>query len=139
MFEREASLDEFIEKGTILDATVTKELLYTIFIPRMENPLHDGAVISKPYMDHTLAVSFTWAAYLVVGSIVTAMVTGQGALHSASATASALSNVGPSLMPSEMLATFNPAGKLWYILTMIAGRLEILPLLLLLSRRTWKR
>ncbi len=47
VFEREASLDEFIEKGTILDATVTKELLYTIFIPRMENPLHDGAVIIK--------------------------------------------------------------------------------------------
>jgi len=38
-----------------------------------------------------------------------------------------------------MLAAFNSAGKLWYILTMIAGRLEILPLLLLLSRRTWKR
>lgn len=101
--------------------------------------MHDGAVISRPYMDHTLAVSFTWAAYLVLGSIITALVTGQGALTSASATASALSNVGPSLMPPEMLAAFNSAGKLWYILTMIAGRLEILPLLLLLSRRTWKR
>lgn len=47
VFERDASLTEFIEKGTELDATVTKELLYTIFIPRMENPLHDGAVIIK--------------------------------------------------------------------------------------------
>ena len=47
VFEREASLDEFIEKGTLLDAAVSKELLYTIFIPRMENPLHDGAVIIK--------------------------------------------------------------------------------------------
>ena len=47
VFERDASLDEFIEKGTGLDAAVTKELLYTIFIPRMENPLHDGAVIIK--------------------------------------------------------------------------------------------
>ena len=47
VFERDASLDEFMEKGTVLDATVTKELLYTIFIPRMENPLHDGAVIIK--------------------------------------------------------------------------------------------
>ena len=47
VFERDASLDEFIEKGTVLDASVSKELLYTIFIPRMENPLHDGAVIIK--------------------------------------------------------------------------------------------
>ncbi len=49
VFERDASLAEFIESGTVLDATVTKELLYTIFIPRMENPLHDGAVIIKNY------------------------------------------------------------------------------------------
>ncbi len=47
VFEREASLDEFIDKGTVLDAAVSRELLYTIFIPRMENPLHDGAVIIK--------------------------------------------------------------------------------------------
>ncbi len=47
VFERDASLNEFIEKGTELDATVTKELLYTIFIPKLENPLHDGAVIIK--------------------------------------------------------------------------------------------
>lgn len=47
VFERDASLDEFIDKGTLLDASVSRELLYTIFIPRMENPLHDGAVIIK--------------------------------------------------------------------------------------------
>ncbi len=49
VFEREANLSEFIEHGTNLDAAVSKELLYTIFIPRMENPLHDGAVILKNY------------------------------------------------------------------------------------------
>ncbi len=49
VFEREASLNEFIDGGTTLDATVSRELIYTIFIPRMENPLHDGAVIIKNY------------------------------------------------------------------------------------------
>lgn len=49
VFERDASLSEFTEEGTKLDSTVTKELLYTIFIPRMENPLHDGATIIKNY------------------------------------------------------------------------------------------
>ena len=47
VFERDASLDEFINKGTELDAAVSKELLYAIFIPKMENPLHDGAVIIR--------------------------------------------------------------------------------------------
>jgi len=47
VFERSASLDEFIELGTELDSAVTKELLYTIFIPSFENPMHDGAVIIR--------------------------------------------------------------------------------------------
>ncbi len=47
VFEREASLEEFITEGTILDAAVTKELLYSIFIPSFENPMHDGAVIVR--------------------------------------------------------------------------------------------
>lgn len=47
VFEREASLDDFVSQGTVLDAAVTSELLYTIFLPAYENPLHDGAVIIK--------------------------------------------------------------------------------------------
>lgn len=47
VFERSAGLDEFIEEGTILDADVSKELLFTVFIPSYENPMHDGAVIIR--------------------------------------------------------------------------------------------
>ena len=46
-FERDALLDEFIEQGTVLEAAVSKELLYSIFIPSYENPMHDGAVIIR--------------------------------------------------------------------------------------------
>lgn len=47
VFERDAELDEFVTEGTMLDATVTKELIYSIFIPSFENPMHDGAVIVR--------------------------------------------------------------------------------------------
>ncbi len=47
VFERDAMLDEFIQRGTVLDALPTKELLYGLFIPSFENPLHDGAVIVR--------------------------------------------------------------------------------------------
>jgi uncharacterized protein (TIGR00159 family) len=47
VFERDAALDEFIEPGPELDAAVTKELLFSIFIPSFENPMHDGAVIIR--------------------------------------------------------------------------------------------
>jgi uncharacterized protein (TIGR00159 family) len=47
VFERDASLEEFLDEGTELDAAVSKELLYSIFIPSFENPMHDGAVIVR--------------------------------------------------------------------------------------------
>ena len=47
VFERGTSLAEFMEEGTTLDATVSKELLYTIFIPSFENPMHDGALVIR--------------------------------------------------------------------------------------------
>ncbi len=47
VFERDAMLDEFIQRGTQLDAMVSKELLYGLFIPSFENPLHDGAVVIR--------------------------------------------------------------------------------------------
>jgi len=50
VFERHASLDEFkFESGTVLDASVSKELLCAIFVPGAENPLHDGAAIISNY------------------------------------------------------------------------------------------
>jgi diadenylate cyclase len=47
VFERDAALDEFVEHGTPIDSSVTKELLYSLFVPSADNPLHDGAVIVR--------------------------------------------------------------------------------------------
>ena len=45
VIERDMGLRDYIETGTKLDATVTKELLETIFTPH--SPLHDGAVVIR--------------------------------------------------------------------------------------------
>ncbi len=47
VFERDAALDEFLQSGTLVDAAVSKELLYSIFVPAFENPTHDGAVVIR--------------------------------------------------------------------------------------------
>ena len=47
VFERDAALDEFVEHGTPIDAGVSKELLYSLFVTSADNPLHDGAVIIR--------------------------------------------------------------------------------------------
>jgi diadenylate cyclase len=45
VIERDTSLKDFVEMGTLLDAKVSKELLLSIFHPT--SPIHDGAVIIK--------------------------------------------------------------------------------------------
>ena len=47
VFERDAALDDFVAQGTLLDAKVTHELLYTVFLPGNESPMHDGAAIIR--------------------------------------------------------------------------------------------
>ncbi|MEM1347329.1 MAG: diadenylate cyclase CdaA [Myxococcota bacterium] len=43
--EREASLAEWAEEAPPVNADVTKELLFSIFLPEHRNPLHDGAAL----------------------------------------------------------------------------------------------
>jgi uncharacterized protein (TIGR00159 family) len=43
VLEREAEVDKHVEVGVPIDATVTKELITTVFFP--PSPLHDGAVL----------------------------------------------------------------------------------------------
>lgn len=43
--EREADLSHIVEEGIQLDAAVNKDLLFSVFLPEHQNPLHDGAVI----------------------------------------------------------------------------------------------
>ena len=45
VIEREADLTNFAREGTRMDARVSKELIYTLFVPERQNPLHDGAVL----------------------------------------------------------------------------------------------
>jgi diadenylate cyclase len=48
-FEQDANLDEFVgtNKGRVLDAAVSRDLLVTLFVPEGMNKLHDGAVILR--------------------------------------------------------------------------------------------
>lgn len=45
--EMEASLDQYMVEGVRVDASISKELLVSLFIPYKANPTHDGAVIIR--------------------------------------------------------------------------------------------
>jgi uncharacterized protein (TIGR00159 family) len=47
-FEQDANLDEFVVgQGTVIDASVQRELLVGLFVPESVNKLHDGAVVIR--------------------------------------------------------------------------------------------
>ena len=59
-----------------------------------------------------------------------------------SATISCMSNIGPGLNligPMSNFAIYSPASKILLSLLMLVGRLEIFPILLLFTPRTWKK
>jgi len=99
--------------------------------------LIDGEIIRAEEIQRTAAIVFAWLALLAVGGLVTGLLTDFGPLESASGMFSALGNIGPSYIPLEGFASVGAGVKVWYILAMVAGRLELLPLLLIFSRRVW--
>ena len=56
-----------------------------------------------------------------------------------SAAASCFNNIGPMLGTTDTFAIFSPFSKLLLSFAMIAGRLEIYPIILLLLPRTWSK
>jgi len=81
---------------------------------------------------------FAWVALLVFGGCITALFSRLSAYQSLSGMFSALGNIGPCYIPVTIMGQLNPVIKIGYIFGMLAGRLEILPVLLLFSRKAWR-
>ena len=84
------------------------------------------------------ALFFAWMALLAIGGGITALFSDHGALESFSGMFSALGNIGPCYISVQDMINIHPVVKLTYIFGMLAGRLEILPVLLIFSRKAWK-
>ena len=89
-------------------------------------------------VERTVAIAVAWIASTAVIWIVTLLLSDLGAWESLSASVSTLGNVGPSVVEASAFMRLGPGGKVCYILAMVAGRLEILPFLLIFSRRVWR-
>ncbi len=98
----------------------------------------DRKVVPEDEVNRVAALFFTWMAFLLVGGAITALFSNQGALESFSGMFSAVGNIGPCYISGEDMMNIHPVVKLTYIFGMLAGRLEILPVLLLFSRKAWK-
>ena len=94
--------------------------------------------------DTVSAVSAFFFAYVVILFMCTAVVSldDVNLTTSLSATMTSISNVGPALSlagPTRNFAFFSPLSKLALSFTMLLGRLEIMPLLVLFLPSVWRK
>lgn len=123
----------------ILNRLMIRELFKVRVSARASAGLVIGNKIVPDYEIRRVAgLFFTWIALLVVGGGITALFSNQGAWESFSGMFSALGNIGPCYISVQDMINMHPVVKLTYIFGMLAGRLEILPVLLLFSRRAWR-
>ncbi len=84
------------------------------------------------------AIVFGWLMLIVMGAGVTALFSDLGPYEAFSGMASAVGNIGPFYFSVGKMASLSWVIKLTYIIGMLAGRLELLPIYIIISKRAWK-
>ena len=98
----------------------------------------DKRTIGRDEIHRVAALFFTWMVLVLLGGAITALLSSQGPLQSISGMFSAVGNIGPCYISGTDMINIHPVVKVTYILGMLAGRLEILPVLLLFSAKAWR-
>ena len=128
----------------VLRVAILNRLMHReVFKLRVPGKASSGLVIDKKFVseaevERIAALFFIWLVLIVIGGGITAILSSHGPFESLSGMFSAVGNTGPCYISVQDIITINPIIKLTYIFGMLAGRLEILPVLLLFSGRAWK-
>lgn len=113
-----------------------------VFVTRFGGSSVPPAVVRNVQSFFLFYVTLFMAGVFLLGVIESRLVVGMDLVTSTSAVASALGNIGPGLGqvgPTSNYAQVPAAGKWLLSGLMIVGRLEIFPILLLLTPDLWRR
>ena len=114
---------------------------------RMLNPRkvelvrNNGTVVDEQILDNTNAYLAAYVIIIVLSFLVIS-IDNQTIGTNLSAVLACFNNIGPGMEavgPTCNFAFFSPLSKLVLIFDMLAGRLEIFPILILFSSYSWKR
>ena len=119
---------------------VAGQQLRKLIVPRRASNriVIDGKYLDEVELHRVSAIFFLWTGLLVFGGAVTSLLSSLDGYSSFSGMFSAMGNIGPSFISVQQMGDLHPIIKIVYIFGMLAGRLEILPVLLLFSPRAWR-
>jgi trk system potassium uptake protein TrkH len=98
----------------------------------------DGRIFPVREIKRITGLFVGWIVLIALGGFLTALLTNLDSWQAFSGMFSAVGNIGPCYFSVRQMSELPAAVKLVYIFGMLAGRLEILPILLLASRRAWR-
>lgn len=119
-----------------------KNELSTIIHPRQ---IKKVSVDKRPIEDNTVrGVLVYFACYILIFTVSLLLISweGHGLITNFTAVTTTLNNVGPGLElvgPTQNFAFWSIPSKLVFIFNMLAGRLELFPMLVLFYPKTWKK
>ena len=102
---------------------------------------NNGKVVDEKVLSNMNAYLAAYVIIIVLSTLVLS-IDGFGLETNLSAVIATFNNIGPGMAavgPTCTFASFSVISKLMMILCMLAGRLEIFPMLVLFSRSTWRR
>jgi trk system potassium uptake protein TrkH len=97
----------------------------------------DQRIVPENAVQQALTIISIWILTILVGTLLLLLSSPMSLKTAFSAQLSAVSNIGPSFMDPIALAASNWFVKTILIISMVAGRIEILPLLLLFQKKAW--
>ena len=125
----------------ILGKSAYRDLEHTIQPRKVAVVRLEGKAVQESTLSQVGVYLALWVVLAVSGTLLVSLEAGDF-VTAFTAVLTTLSNVGPGLSgvgPTENFAFFSPPVKMLLSFLMLAGRLEIYPVLLLFSPRVWRR
>ncbi|MDY6766124.1 MAG: potassium transporter TrkG [Candidatus Nanohaloarchaea archaeon] len=122
-------------------AKLVAQQVRSLGIPRsVVNPVAvGGRILDDDEIRQVAAILFLWLAAIVAGGAVTVGLTRYGVTEGMQLMTSAVGTMGPTFIPQPELTALPPLVKVSLMVGMLAGRLEMLPLLSILNIRLVQR
>ena len=127
-----------IIRGLIL-SKIAKNQILSILSPHRVLTLHVNQTVIDKDTQHKILKYFVIYAMILLALIFIVSLDSNDFLVVTSAVFSCFNNIGPILGTTSSFSIFSPISKILLSFAMIAGRLEIYPILLLFMKRTWSK
>lgn len=129
-----------VSRFVVLMKSIKNEISAAVH-PRSVKKMHmDGRVVSENVV-HSIRIYLAIYVVIYFLSVLLVSIDGFSFETNASAVMATFNNIGPGfdmVGPTGSFAAFSPFAKCVLMFDMLAGRLELLPLLVLFSIKTWK-